>query len=270
MKKWIVRALILLAVNVVVFVLTIVSLFLLLETSDFIISGAIALVALPFILLQPWSIVFALIPPLIISSIPVAFSRLFLVFFVFLPAPLYTTIVTILLWHYLDKKGKLERIKPFAMRLKSRKTLIAAGCMIFWLCAIAFSRYIDFPALNRGVPPILQEQFKDSKICINNSLYLHVDHFLAFDCVMRATISESDLRVLTEKLKMSAIPTSEVHDEFWNMRPYWWRPMRAENTLSFATDNFRNMKRGGPDDLYFLATWNPDDKIVHLWIKEKW
>jgi len=255
MKKWIVRTLALLVFNVVVFLLTGWLCTLLLFGGDVILAGVIAVVVVPSILLQPWSIFFAVTLPFLSVSFIDHSSILILT------VPVFTTAISILFWYLLDRAGRLERIKPLAARLKTKKGLAVIACIVFFLCAIGYARHVDFPPLTRTVPPLLEHQLRDTTVKLVHPL-CSSEIWLDAEYYVRATVSEHDMQVIADKMQMHAIPASEVPVTFWNQQPYWWRPQRSEKIRMFSTTELPEMEEGSHCEIY--AAWNPEDNILYM------
>lgn len=80
-------------------------------------------------------------------------------------------------------------------------------------------------------------------------------------------MSEDDVDALVGKLDMHPIEIEHITVHYRNMPPYWWRPAISTKVRAFATANFP-MKSHGSDRWHALATWNQEDAIVHMWIKD--
>jgi hypothetical protein len=66
---------------------------------------------------------------------------------------------------------------------------------------------------------------------------------------------------------MHRIPVDHVAPAFRVMPPYWWRPVISERTRVLASTDFP-MEGRGPDGWHALAIWNPEDQVLHMWIKD--
>ncbi len=97
--------------------------------------------------------------------------------------------------------------------------------------------------------------------------YYCIRSFLDSEYLWQVEVSEHDLDLLADKLQMHAIAKSEVGKEFWDMPPYWWRPDISGKIRVMVTANFPMTARGS-DGRHFLAIWNPEDEILHMWIKD--
>lgn len=220
---------------------------------DPILAALPAVVALPAILVQPWFVLFCFLPP----------GGPFL-------APILTTAVTLAIYASLDHRGgRLERAKDALLaRLATRRAIVASAIAVLVLLAIGFARYLDFPALGHGMPKVISYSAKDLNLVLGSPRYCRIDGSI-FDSqwVWRAEISERDLDRLADRLGLKPMPVSQVGKAFRRMPPYWWHPALSDRTRVLATPEFP-MERGSvPDGEHSLATWNPDDRILHMWIK---
>lgn len=249
MKRHILQGLVVVGINVVVGGLALLSFFLFIFRGDPILAAIPAVIALPAILLQPWFIVFFFLPsgPLL--------------------APILTTAVSIPLYIALDRKTKLDRAKLYLTRLKTRKTLLLVVGFIVFMLVVSFARYNDFPPMHRGVPHPLEYSFKNMKVSFGDPRYYRLGSFIDSEWLWQARVSDKDLHTVSDRLDMHPITLNQIGDEFLRMPPYWWRPVISDRIQVFATTNFPMQSRGS-DGLHLLATWNPEDQILHMWIKD--
>lgn len=211
-------------------------------------TTVLAMLALPGIIAQPW-----------------------FVFLFFLPhgpvlAPLLTTAITVPLYLLLDHKRKLDGLKHILRGIKRGKGAILVGSTGLCLLAIVFARRVDFPALHAGTPATLSQRISPD-LAVGNCRYYCLGSFVDAAWLWRATIPKEDMRLLAKQLNMNAIPATNVGVAYRHMPPYWWRPVISSQTTAWATTNFPVECRG-PDGWHALATWNPDNNVVHLWIKD--
>lgn len=249
MKKRILQSIAVLGVNIVVGGLAVAAFFLFLFRGDPILAAVPVVVALPAILAQPWFILFFFLPggPLL--------------------APVLTTAVSIPLYAILDRKGKLDRAKLVLARLKSRRTATVIAGTLICVIVIGFARYVDFPALRHGIPGTLQYSVKDLKLTIHGSRYYCLGAFIDSEWLWQVSLPEQDVDALADKLDMHPIPADRVGDAYRRMPPYWWQPVLSDQVRVMATTNFPMTGRGS-DGWHALATWNPQDKVLHMWIKD--
>jgi hypothetical protein len=244
MKKWPIYTLGLLALNVLVTFAGGLAFMLFLLGDDPILASVPAIFALPAIVLQPWFLVFLVVPyPLIL-------------------APILTTLITILVYGWLDAGGRLERPKLFLSRFQTRRTFVVVSGVVLLLVAVAVARYVDFPALKHGAPPHVQVpglEFTDAR-------YYCLGQFIDSEWLWQARISESELTRLANEVGLQSLDRKDVPDDFRSMPPYWWRPSLTDRTRILSTPKFPMGDRG-PDGRHAMASWNPDDQVLHMWIK---
>ncbi len=245
MKKWVLYILGLLAANVLVTFAAVLAFMLFLFRDDAILAAVPAILALPAIVLQPWFLVFLVLP------------------YGFILAPLLTTLITILVYGWLDAGGSLERAKLVLSRFQTRRTFVLVSGIVVLLVAVAGGRYMDFPALNHGAPPYVQL----SGFEVTDARYYCLGRFIDSQWLWQARISESELARLTEKVGLQPLDSEQVPDYFRSMPPHWWHPSFTDGTLVLATPGFPMYERG-PDGLHVIANWNPDDQLLHMWIKD--
>ena len=249
MKKRILQSLSILGINVVVGVLGVAAFILFIFKGDPILAAVPATLALPAILLQPWFILFFFLP-----------GGPFL-------APVLTTAVSIPLYLFLDRKGKLDRAKLVLARLKNRKAVVIISSVIICVLAVGFARYIDFPPLHRGVPKTLGYSLKETDMNLSNPRYYCLGSFIDSEWLWQASLPEKDVNALADKLRMHTIACDQIAEHYLSMPPYWWHPVISEQVRVFSTTNFP-MEGRGPDGWHALATWNPEDEVLHMWIKD--
>lgn len=212
---------------------------------DPILAAAPATIALPAILLQPWLVVFFLFVPggLIV-------------------APLLTTLVTTFVYTWLNRHKRLERPKEFLLRFKTRRTVAIAGALVLLAIAVSAARYVDFPVGHHGTPPSIRMP----DFTLTDSRYYCLGQFIDSQWLWQARVSESELNRLAESYSLHPIDGNEVPDEFRHMTPYWWHPTITNKITVMSTPSFPLHERG-PDGWHALATWDPDDRLLHVWIK---
>ena len=145
---------------------------------------------------------------------------------------------------------------------KTRWTLAVATGLVILAVSVAVARHVDFPALNRGLPPSVE--FPGLNVI--DSRYYCLGEFIDSAWLWQARVPESELDRLAERFNFRPVDRSEVPDQFHRMPPYWWRPWITERTRVLSTPTFPSNERG-PDGWHALATWNPDDQVLHVWIK---
>jgi hypothetical protein len=250
MKKLILQSLAIIAVNIVVGALTILAFFALIFRGDPILAAIPALMALPGILLQPWFVLFIFTDGLII-------------------APIQTSVISVPLYFVLERMGKLNRAKRVVARLKNRKAVAVIAGIVLCMLAVGFARYVDFPALRHGVPgtSALKHSLKDMDLALGSSRYYCLGSFIDSEWLWQVSLSEQDMHLLADKMSMHPMPADQVGEAFRNMPPYWWQPAISDQTHVMATAKFP-MEGRGSDGWHAMATWNPEDNVLHMWIKD--
>lgn len=249
MKKQILQSLSILAVNIALGGLALASFLLFLFRGDPILAAIPAFLALPGVLLQPWFIVFFFLlgGPLL--------------------APVLTTAVSVPLYIVLDRRGTLERAKLILARIKNRRAILISCAIFVFLCLVGFARYVDFPSMHMGIPGTLQYSIKDMDITLGAPRYYCLGAFIDSEWLWQAHLPEQDVDVLVGTLRMHPIAADQISDHYQSMPPYWWHPVISDQVCAFATTNFP-MEGRGSDGWHALATWNPEDEILHMWIKD--
>lgn len=250
MKRYALISVVILATNLVAGVLFVAAFLIYLMKDAPILAAVPLLLALPALLLQPW----------------------FVVFFLFGPgggfgAPLMTTLVSIPLYILLDKAGVVDRVKPMLAQVKKPIIVIAFGFLVTGL--IAFARYIDFPAMHHGVPgsAALEQALMDAKVSCNDGRYYCLGAFIDSEWLWHVRVSEPDMNALKQRFGLQPIPANQVAATFQDMPPYWWQPEINDQVRVLSTPDFPLAGRG-QDGWHALATWNPQDNSLHMWIKD--
>ncbi len=251
MKKLVIQSLILLVVNIALSGLVLASVHCTLFRGDPILGAIPVIIALPGILLQPWFIAFCLF-----TTGPVL-----------LATPLWTTAVSVPVYVLLDRKGKLERAKGLLARIKTRRSLVITSAFGAFLLLVAIARYVDFPAMNRGMPRSLQWALQDVDLKLGSPRYYCLEKWIDSEWIWQARISESKMNTLVVKLRLRSIPLDQIEDQYLSRSPYWWRPVISEQVHAFSTWDFP-MDWHGSGGRHVLATWNPTDELLHMWIKD--
>lgn len=136
--RWrILTIVIVIALNILVSVCGAIALLVYIFKEDVIMAAVPAIIAVIGILLQPWSLLFLLLPGV----------------FQFL-SPFLTTAVTVFVYSWLDRQGRLNRIKRVLPQVKLQQSLWAMA--IATGIGIMYARYRDFPAFNHKTPSIVQ------------------------------------------------------------------------------------------------------------------
>ena len=253
MKKIVLQSLAILGINVVAGCLCATAfLVFIFRGGDPVLAAVPAVFALPAVLLQPWYILFVFKAP----------GGLF-------AAPFLTTVVSIPLYVLLDRKGKLDRVRLALARLKNRRTALVVGCVSVCVLAVGFARYVDFPVVHRGIPAswALERSLKELRLDLGNPRHYCLGSFMDYEWLWQVSLSEQDLKALTDKLGMQPLPSDQIGDAYLSMPPYWWRPVISDQTRVLATTEFPMAGRG-QDGWHALATWSPKSMVLHMWIKD--
>ncbi|MBZ0257101.1 hypothetical protein K8I31_13625, partial [bacterium] len=123
------------------------------------------------------------------------------------------------------------------------------------------------PSLYRGVPRPLQYTISDMGLTLDRPRYYCLKFFIDTEWLWQARLSEKDVNALAEEMRMRPFESDQIADSYRSMPPYWWRPLISNQTLAFATANFP-MEGRGADGRHALATWNPKDGVLYMWIKD--
>ena len=161
----------------------------------------------------------------------------------------------------MNQLGVLERPKLLS-RLNRRKVLAVVGSFVLLGVLVAFARYKDFPSLNQGIPSHIQV----SGLAVTDSRYYCLGSFIDSEWLWQARVSESELSLFIKKYDLRSADGDSVPEAFLRMPAYWWRPAITGRTKILSTADFPIEERG-PDGLHALATWNPEDEVLHVWIK---
>jgi hypothetical protein len=211
---------------------------------DPILAAVPAALALPPILLQPWFLAFLFVP-----------GGLYL-------SPFLTTTITVLVYGSLNRSGMLERPKLALSRFKSRKTFAVVGGFVLLAFAVASARYVDFPSLHQGMPPSVGVL----GLNVTDSRYYCLGSFIDSEWLWQARVPESDLTRIASEFDLRNVEGNQIPGAFLRMPPYWWRPQITHRTRVLSTPSFPIDDRGS-DGWHALATWNPDDQVLYVWIK---
>lgn len=244
------QTLAILVINILAGVLFLVAFFVFAFRGDPILTVLLLLWVTPVIIIQPWSVLFVLFVP----------SGALL-------APFLTTAVSAPIFVYLDRTGELARWAPFLVRMKRRRVFGIVAVVLVGVVAIGMARYVDFPAMRGGAPRLLAYVAGELDLSFHDSRHYCLGTFIDSEWLWQATISEQDVNRLFETLDMHTIPIDEVGNAFWSMPPYWWDPVRSDQVRLMATKDFPMSNRGA-DGNHYLASWNPADRILHMWIKD--
>ncbi|PSB03563.1 hypothetical protein [Merismopedia glauca] len=242
---------IVLALNILVSVCGAIAFTIYIFRDDPIMAAVPALIAAMGIIFQPWSLLFLLLPPVTWAL-----------------SPFLTTAITIFVYNWLDRQGKLNRVKRVLRQLKIPQILWAGGIAIATGISIMYARSRDFPAFNHKPPSIVQETLTQAQIPVRDSYSYTISHFLDSEYIWQASLTPQDFLRLKANLGVQPIklPQNQLPQDFIEQSPYWWHPVLSPKTQVYATSEFPFADRG-QDGVHVFLIWNPDRKIVHLWLK---
>jgi len=249
MRKIILQSLAVLGLNLFVGLLASGAFLIYLSKGDLILAAVPGVLALPALLLQPWFVAFVFLPG---------------GFFI---APFLTTAVTVPLYRALDHHGKLEGAKRTLARIDRGKAVVMGFALLFLLSGVGLARYRDFPPLRTDAPPTMLPVLEDLDLEIGESTSYCVSSFIDSQWLWQATLDEAELDRLAVALGLEPLAEDQIGEEFVTMPPYWWRPRLSEEARVLATRDF-SMTDRGPDGRHAFAIWNPDDQVLHMWIKD--
>jgi hypothetical protein len=251
LRQQLVTIIIVLVLNILLSFCGAIALVIYILRDDPIMAAIPALVAIAGVILQPWSLLFLLLPPVTWSL-----------------SPFVTTAITIFVYNWLDRRGKLDPAKRLLHRVKIPQFLWATGLAIATAIGIMYARFRDFPAFNHKPPPIVQETLNQAKITATDSYTYTISNFLDSEYIWQASLSDRDFSRLKSELGVKPIklPQNQLPQKFIRQSPYWWHPNISPQTQVYATSQFPFQDRG-QDGVHIFLIWNRDRQIIHLWLK---
>jgi hypothetical protein len=240
-----------LVLNILVSICAGIALVIYVFREDWIMASVPGTVALIGILLQPWSLLFLLLPGFLLSL-----------------SPFLTTAVTFYVYSWLDRQGRLNKVKRVLSRAKVWQIVWGIALAIATGSGIMYARYRDFPALNRQPPSIIREAIAQANIPVRDSYTYTISSFIDSEYIWQARLTPQDFGRLRKSLGVGEIklPNNKLPPEFSKRSPYWWHPRLSSVNQVYATSQFPFRDRG-QDGVHIFMVWNPEDKIVHLWLK---
>ena len=168
-----------------------------------------------------------------------------------------------MVYRQLDRRRKLESVKAFIARwrpmaLKALVVLVVLGG------GVVYSRYVDVPSLNRGVPERLKWHIKDLDGKFSQSRYYFIQSFIDSEYLWQARVVPQKIDEIMTALELSK--TSEIPAEFYIKPPKWW-PAPAAEVIAYSSRNFPSRTRGG-DGWHAFAVYDPQDERLSVWIKD--
>ena len=220
-------------------------------SQDIILAALFALLALPGVILQPWSI------PLLLWSKGLLFS------------PIITTGITLLIYWRFQHASWIKKIAALFQKLSFKKLGLGLFVLLSGISVVSLSRFKDIPALKTGIP-------RQSSYVLNSSLpdlirqrgkFYQLPSFLDKEGLWQVKVSENEWKQVIKQLSLDSIAQKDVPSEFNDMPPYWWQPSFQASTQVYSTPNFPGKERGS-DGFHAIALWNADDQLLYLWFKD--
>lgn len=209
-----------------------------------------ALLALPGLVIQPWYIY------ILLFARP---SNFWL-------SPLYATAITVPLCVLLNRYGVFDGDKRWWAKLNHRKVIMYTIGSIVLAVGLGYGSWVDFPPIHKGIPPELRVSGKPFPIPVSNSRYYCLSRFIDTEWLWQARMSGADVDRLAKMEGMRPLKRERIGRAFYHMPPYWWHPVVTDSTKVLSTPGFPMNDRGQDGD-HWLATWNPDDQVIHIWVK---
>jgi hypothetical protein len=251
LRQQLVTIIIVLVLNILLSFCGAIALAIYIVREDPIMAAIPALVAVAGVILQPWSLLFLLLPPITWSL-----------------SPFVTTAITIFVYNWLDRRGKLDKVKRLLDRVKIPQFLWGVGLAIATAIGIMYARARDFPAFNRKAPAIVQESLDRAKIPVTDSYTYTISNFLDSEYIWQASLTSEEFSRLKADLGIKPIklPQNQLPKDFIKQAPYWWNPSISPQTHVYATSQFPFQDRG-QDGVHIFLVWNGDRQTIHLWLK---
>ncbi len=246
MKKLLLFTLGVLVCNAVIGALAMAAMLITFGNGDPVLTAVPVALAAPGLLLQPWYIWI-----LLRAGNPMM-------------APVYSTIITVPVYALLNRYGALDGAKRKLARLNHHKALLIASVSTAILLGVGYCRLIDFPAVNQGIPTAVQ--LSGFPIPVSDSRYYCLGRFIDTEWLWQARMSRADVDRLAKMEGLQPLRQDKIGRAFFHMPPYWWRPVITEQTRVLSTPGFPMAGRGNDGD-HWLAAWNPDDQVIHIWVK---
>lgn len=246
MKRTILLVVILLAVNILIEGFAAIAFISICFRSDMVAAGIFGAVAMLGMLPQPWYLALLLLP------------------YGVLYAPVAATLITFLVYRWLDRQGKIP-VQITRLRM-ARWTRIVAGVVLVLtlLAGIGYARLIDFPALNHHAPRIIEH---DNAIRgIRNNRSYCVSDFINSEWLWHARVTAPQMAALRAQYHLYPVETSKVPKEFFDMSPYWWRPKVTPTVHAYSTA-VSPVNARGDDGMYMLSLWDQQGQGLYMWIK---
>lgn len=247
------KAIILLVINYGIEFFAIGSFLVFMFKGDIILSITIGLPVAVGILLQPWFIVFWMLP----RSISIVIT------------PAIVTYLTFQIYDKVVSETWFNRIENFLLLFKSVKGAIIIVAGLFAATVVCYMRYIDFPSLNKDIPRVINSVAEKHKLKFEQKYFYVISEFIDSECLWCAKVSGEQLDIIVRELKLSGVESSQgVPAAFYDMQPYWWKPSRGFfSVLAYTTDYFP-LKTRGQDGLHVMITYDTKSGLLYAWIKD--
>ena len=102
---------------------------------------------------------------------------------------------------------------------------------------------------------------------MTDSRYYCLGQFVDSEWLWQARVPEAELTRLSDRLELGPLDFNQLPNEFRSGPPYWWHPSITDQTKILSTPSFPIDSRG-PDGRHAVATWNADDQVLSVWIKD--
>lgn len=207
-----------------------------------------ALIALPGLLLQPWSFLVLLYPRIAIAS------------------PFVTSFVTLGVYQYLSRKTWFQKLVQRLPRLTIAQWFWTVGSLVVAALVVMLARFKDIPALKTGLSSATYELKTALPDFRQQGQFYQLPSFLDKEGLWRVQMNQSQLQSVLSKLDLEPISASQFPKQFNGMPPYWWRPQHNPTTQYFSTGEFfvEQERSGG---FHAIALWNPGDQYLYLWYR---
>jgi hypothetical protein len=252
-RRLLLTALALLVVNYLASFVGFIALLLWLFESNWLMALAPSLVAAIFILLQPWALAFIFLPQ------------------VAMIAPIFTTILTLLIYGWLDRRGWFDRLKPILQRWGWRGMLKGSAIALSAGLATTYAGYKDFPSLRSKIPIPNFDHGQLSQIRPLQSQSYQLSVLFGSEALWKAKLTPQDFAKiqasLQTELSLQKLPSTALPPQFFHQAPYWWQPQVTTESEIYGNPDFFSTNRDGS---FGMLLWNPKTQIVYVWYYSRW
>ena len=254
MKRTLLTGLGILIFNILLFCCAWFALYILFVRGDVAIGIFFALIVIAGLILQPWSLFLLLLifPAKLFPSQLVGMTILF-------STPLILTMLSTWLYLVIEKNGimYIPLLRFWTMPLG--KKLKICAIIVALLAGIAYSRQIDFPALNRQPPPnLLQSEVLSS---IKDNRTYCVEKFMESEWLWRARATPQQIDAFCAQYSLQPRTADESRTEFISYqltdlaKPYWWQPVVTSQTKQYGGD----LEEGNS----IVISWDPQSQVMY-------